>query len=172
MSSNSKKKSWLLSLFSLKRPSCKVRHADRQCWEICFFQLKQWIELENNIILHMVKNSLFFMFLNNIRITIITVLDLIRVDFFLTSMCDVFDSWTFFSLYIHIYCVYMCCDISSLISSIELLTFSFLFNSVELFLTQVGGHHVRRTETLKIVYIYIYVNKSSNSDGGSFVLVF
>ncbi len=70
-------------------------------------------------------------------------------------------------------CVYMCCYISSLISSIDLLTFSFLFNSIELFLTQVGGHHVRRTETLNLcVYIYIYVNKSGNSDGGSFVLVF
>jgi hypothetical protein len=75
----------------------------------------------------------------------------------------------FFSLCIYI-CIYECVVIFlSFISSIDLFAISFLFVSIEFFLTQVGGHHVRRTETLKFC---VCVNKRSNRDGGSSLLVF
>ena len=60
-------------------------------------------------------------------------------------------------------------DFFSLISSIDLFALSFLFVSVEFFLIQVGGHHVRRTETLKLC---VYVNKSSYCNDGSSLSVF
>jgi hypothetical protein len=109
-----------------------------------------------------------------LRITITTILDLIREKFlfFLTSDWDVFDSWTFFFLFAYIYIhMYVLLYFIFLFLLIDLFALLFLFVSIEFFLIEVGGHHVRRTETLKLC-VYIYVNKSSNTDGGSSLLVF
>jgi hypothetical protein len=106
---------------------------------------------------------------NLLRITIITILDLIRENFFFDERVQCFWLLNFFFPFVYIH-IYVCVVIFHfLIPSIDLFALLFLFVSIEFFLIEVGGHHVRRTETLKLC---VYVNKSSNTDGGSSLLVF